>query len=85
MNHREEDIRKLKACIEKGWVCVSCGGEGGEHTASDCPNEGDEERLLDEPEYENAFSAGKVQRGSYGATPTPEVLKILPKKPPRRR
>lgn len=42
------------------------------------------ERLFDEPQYENAWSAGKVPRGSYGKTPTPEVLKTLPKKPPKR-
>jgi hypothetical protein len=119
MTHREEDIRKLKACIERGWICRSCGGEGGDHTAGDCPNEGDDEpkwlpafknmlfglesghrveltvaqrkyvadvheRLFDEPEYENAFSEGLVPQGRYGATPTPDVLKHLPKKPPRR-
>lgn len=42
------------------------------------------ERLFDVPTYENLFSAGKVPRGGYGATPTPEVLKHLPKRPPGR-
>lgn len=43
------------------------------------------ERVLDEPFYENAWSAGKVPHGIVGATPTPDVLKTpLPKKPPGR-
>jgi hypothetical protein len=42
------------------------------------------EKLFDEPKYENLWSSGKVSRGGYGATPTPEVLKNLPKRPPGR-
>jgi hypothetical protein len=39
--------------------------------------------VLDEPEYENAWSAGTVPRGRE--VPTPAVLQNLPKKPPPRR
>lgn len=36
-------------------------------------------------EYENLVSSGKANLSSYGATPTPEVLKkALPMKPPRK-
>ena len=39
-----------------------------------------------DPQYENAWSAGKVPRGEKLATPVPEVLKKpLPLKPPGRR
>ena len=42
-------------------------------------------RILDEPEYENAWSAGKVPHGKTLATPVPEVLlRPLPKRPPGR-
>jgi hypothetical protein len=41
-------------------------------------------RLFDEPTYENAWSAGRVPRGNYGKTPTPEVLLKRPLKPPGR-
>jgi hypothetical protein len=44
------------------------------------------EKLFDEPEYHNDFSAGRVPLGSSMKTPTPEVLKRpLPMKPPGRR
>lgn len=36
-----------------------------------------------EPQYENAFSAGKVPVGK--PVPTPPGLQFLPKKPPQRR
>lgn len=39
-------------------------------------------RLFDEPQYENLWSSGKVPRGNYGKTPTPEVLQRRPLKPP---
>jgi hypothetical protein len=37
-------------------------------------------RLLDIPEYENAWSLGKVPRGRE--VPTPPALQNLPKRPP---
>jgi hypothetical protein len=40
------------------------------------------ENVTGTPNYENAWSAGKVPRGREVATP--EVLKRLPLKPPRR-
>jgi hypothetical protein len=40
------------------------------------------EKLFDSPKYENLWSSGKVPRGSYGKTPTPEVLLRRPLKPP---
>jgi hypothetical protein len=40
------------------------------------------EKLFDTPMYENLVSAGKVSLEGYGKTPTPEVLKKLPMKPP---
>lgn len=44
------------------------------------------ERVIGEPQYENAFSAGKVPLGTSMRTPVPEVLlRPLPKKPPPRR
>jgi hypothetical protein len=43
------------------------------------------ERLFDEPQYESAWSAGKVAEGKMLKTPIPAVLqKPLPKKPPKR-
>lgn len=41
------------------------------------------EKLFDEPEYSNEWSAGKVPRG-LKEVPTPEVLQNLPKRPPGR-
>jgi hypothetical protein len=44
------------------------------------------EKVFDEPQYENAFSAGKVPLGEKLRTPVPDVLKKpLPLKPPGRR
>jgi len=44
------------------------------------------EKLFEEPQYENAWSAGKIPRGEKLATPVPEVLKRpLPMKPPPRK
>ncbi len=37
-----------------------------------------------EPTYLNLVSSGKANLSDYGRTPTPEVLKVLPKKPPGR-
>jgi hypothetical protein len=43
------------------------------------------EKLFDAPQYDNAWSAGKVPRGEALATPVPEVLKTpLPLRPPGR-
>jgi len=39
--------------------------------------------VLDEPEYENLVSSGKVPRGKD--IPTPAVLQNLPKRPPTRK
>jgi hypothetical protein len=40
------------------------------------------EKLFDTPLYENLVSSGKVSLEGYGKTPTPEVLRKLPLKPP---
>lgn len=42
------------------------------------------EKLFDEPQYDNLWSSGKVPKGNYGKTPTPEVLLKRPLKPPGR-
>lgn len=39
--------------------------------------------IVDEPEYENLVSSGKVPRGRE--VPTPPVLQNLPKRPPPRK
>lgn len=44
------------------------------------------DKLFDDPQYENAFSAGKIPIGEKLRTPVPEVLlKPLPLRPPGRR
>lgn len=44
------------------------------------------ERVIGEPLYENAFSAGKIPLGTSMRTPIPEVLKKpLPMRPPQRK
>lgn len=41
------------------------------------------EKLFDEPQYSNDWSAGKVPLG-FKEVPAPKVLQNLPKKPPGR-